>query len=304
MNRHELRQLDLGLLVVFEALMADPSATRVAARLFMTQSAVSAALRRLREVLRDPLFVREGRHLKPTLRAGVLLDEIRPALDRLAGALGQCRAFDPASAMHTLRLGMPEDVELGLLPLLLQRLREEAPFLRVVAVRLERARAEAQLVSGELSALLDYGHCLPGSLRMKAMRSVNLCVLRGDRRPAPLDLDAFCRRPQVDLAACRPLLQALDANLGGRGRQRDVALQVAHAGYLPPLLRDSERLAVLPDFAAEGLARSVGLRCEALPLPCQAAVLGLGWSPARDSVAAEQWLRRRLGEILRHAAPA
>ena len=66
MNLAHFRRVDLNLLVVFGALMAEPSTTRAADRLFVTQSAVSHALKRLRALFDDPLFVRLGPGLVPS----------------------------------------------------------------------------------------------------------------------------------------------------------------------------------------------------------------------------------------------
>ena len=69
MNRADIRSLDIGMLRTFEALMRERSVSRAAARLFLSQSAVSASLQRLREVFDDPLFKRTGHGVEPTPRA-------------------------------------------------------------------------------------------------------------------------------------------------------------------------------------------------------------------------------------------
>jgi len=82
MNPMNIANVDLNLLKTFEALHDESSASRAALRLGVTQSAISAALRRLREVYGDQLFVRTGRGLAPTLRANQLKPVISEALDR------------------------------------------------------------------------------------------------------------------------------------------------------------------------------------------------------------------------------
>lgn len=77
-----IAQVDLNLLKTFEALHDESSASRAALRLGVTQSAISAGLRRLRDLYGDPLFVRTGRGLAPTLRANQLKPVISEALDR------------------------------------------------------------------------------------------------------------------------------------------------------------------------------------------------------------------------------
>ena len=95
MNQMNITDVDLNLLKVFEALHEESSASRAALRLGVTQSAVSAALRRLREVYGDPLFVRTGRGLAPTLKANQLKPVVSDALNKCRQSLAM---VDPTAA--------------------------------------------------------------------------------------------------------------------------------------------------------------------------------------------------------------
>ncbi|WP_077046687.1 LysR family transcriptional regulator [Pseudomonas sp. KK4] len=92
MKRHDLRTIDLNLLVVFETLMQEGNVTRAALRLSMGQPAVSGALRRLRALFNDPLFERMGRQMQPTPRARELAQTLGPALDSVCSALAKTQA--------------------------------------------------------------------------------------------------------------------------------------------------------------------------------------------------------------------
>src|SRR5688572_27548955 len=95
MNDVNLSSIDLNLLVVVDAVLETRSATRAAARLHVTQSAVSNALRRARELFGDPLLVRTGRGLCPTPMAEALAPRLHDALTHLRGLLGADARFDP-----------------------------------------------------------------------------------------------------------------------------------------------------------------------------------------------------------------
>lgn len=69
---HDLRHIDLNLLVVLDALLAERHISRAAQRLAMTQPAVSHALNRLRDLFADPLLVRVGNEMRLTARAAAL----------------------------------------------------------------------------------------------------------------------------------------------------------------------------------------------------------------------------------------
>jgi DNA-binding transcriptional LysR family regulator len=92
------RALDLNLLVVFDAVMHERSATGAAGKLNMTQPAVSHALSRLRGALKDELFIRTPDGMEPTPHAVRLADPVRRALEQLATALDGAAEFQPATA--------------------------------------------------------------------------------------------------------------------------------------------------------------------------------------------------------------
>ncbi|WP_095193661.1 LysR family transcriptional regulator [Pseudomonas sp. Irchel 3A7] len=92
MKRNDLREIDLNLLVVFEALIQERNVTRAASRLSMGQPAVSGALRRLRALFNDPLFKRMGREMRPTPRAISVAQTLGPALDCVCSAIANTKA--------------------------------------------------------------------------------------------------------------------------------------------------------------------------------------------------------------------
>src|SRR5712675_2132001 len=100
-----MMDIDLNLLRIFDILYDERNVTRAAARLFLTQSAVSHALARLREVLGDPLFMRIPSGLQPTERAHQLAPRLRVALAEIRSAVAT-PIFDPAktASASSLRL--------------------------------------------------------------------------------------------------------------------------------------------------------------------------------------------------------
>ena len=139
MNRNDLRRVDLNLLIVFETLMHERSVTRAAEKLFLGQPAISAALSRLRNLFDDPLFVRTGRSMEPSARAVEIFALLSPALDSISTAVSRAAEFDPATSTAVFRIGLSDDVEFALLPMLLKRLRADDPPLPVRSFELHMA---------------------------------------------------------------------------------------------------------------------------------------------------------------------
>ncbi len=96
-----LRNIDLNLLVVLDALLSERNVSRAGQRIGLSQSAMSAALARLREVFHDPLLVRVGRELALTRNAEELTLPVRETLARIEQTLLQRRTFDPKTDAHT-----------------------------------------------------------------------------------------------------------------------------------------------------------------------------------------------------------
>lgn len=94
--------------------MLERNLTRVSEKLFVTQSTVSAALGRLRDLFDDPLLVRTGRAMEPTNQALKILEELRPAMDLISAAVSRAKDFEPRTSCNVFRLGLSDDAEFGL----------------------------------------------------------------------------------------------------------------------------------------------------------------------------------------------
>lgn len=123
--------MDLNLLKLLPVLADEKSVTKAAERLFMSQSAFSHALNRVREQLDDPLFIRTSQGMEPTPRARQLIPVIRESLGRLERGMSGSRLFDPATSARTFYLGAVDYFEFLGLPRLVSRFKREAPNIRL-----------------------------------------------------------------------------------------------------------------------------------------------------------------------------
>ncbi|MCO8165162.1 LysR family transcriptional regulator [Pseudomonas sp. 21LCFQ010] len=294
MNRNDLRRVDLNLLIVFETLMHERSVTRAAEKLFLGQPAISAALSRLRGLFDDPLFVRTGRSMEPTARASEIFALLSPALDSISTAVSRASEFDPATSNAVFRIGLSDEVEFALLPSLLKRLRSEAPGIVLVIRRVNYLLMPALLASGEISVGVSYTSDLPANAKRKILRKSRPQLLRADSVPGPLSLDDFCARPHALVSIAGDLTGFIDEHLEKLGRKRHVVLAVPQFNGLSTLLAGTDIIATVPDYAAEVLTASGGVRAEDLPLECQTFELHMAWRGAQDNDPAERWLRSRI----------
>ncbi|HEU0204237.1 MAG TPA: LysR family transcriptional regulator, partial [Burkholderiaceae bacterium] len=140
---------------MLDAIYTERGITRASERLNLTQPAVSHALARLRELLDDPLFVRDGKVMIPTATAHELIEPVRRALSEIESSLNRLQRFDPAVSTRHFKIGMRHVVESAGVPELMRRLRAEAPGVQLTTLLNERQTLGSALASGELDAALD-----------------------------------------------------------------------------------------------------------------------------------------------------
>ena len=150
-----LSQVDLNLFVVLEAIYREGNITRAGHQLNLTQPAISHALKRLRDILKDPLFVRRGAHMIPTPFTRNMIDQVRQALQILEVNLRESHKFDPTHTRRNFHISLWEYIGSLMLPILLQRLEREAPEMSITTSRVKRRDLEAELASGSLDLAID-----------------------------------------------------------------------------------------------------------------------------------------------------
>src|SRR6201994_815637 len=135
-----LGRIDLNLLVHLDALLRERSVTRAATRIGIGQSSMSHNLARLRELFGDELLTRGPDGMRLTPRAMTLVEPVRTALTQIQTLVSRDEAFDPATADRTFRFGLPDSMEILIVPALLAHLREVAPGIRLRLHNIDSSR--------------------------------------------------------------------------------------------------------------------------------------------------------------------
>ena len=275
-----IAQVDLNLLKTFEALHDESSASRAALRLGVTQSAISAGLRRLRELYGDQLFIRTGRGLAPTLRANQLKPVISEALDRCRQSLAMISPDNLHYGGRSVVLGLSDDFEIAYGRRLMDAIAQRLPKLRVIF-----RQTHSQIVAG---ALLDRDLDLAITAGGFAERRLSRQVLgEGDYRCvvdphslAPdqrnIDLEEFVAREHV-LVSSGGFIGITDEGLAAQGLSRQVCASTSHFAALPYLLKGSAAVATIPGHAAHAIAQMTGLSVLPCPLVLPRYPVELGW---------------------------
>src|SRR3954449_924435 len=151
-----IQDVDLNLLRVFDAVLRERAVTAAAARLGLTQPAVSNALARLRAVFGDALFVRTPAGMEPTPFARGVAEPVRQALALLESALSHGPGFEPATATRPFRFYMSDVGQVEFLPPLVERVQRMAPGVKLEAVALDIEAIAAALGSGALDVAVGF----------------------------------------------------------------------------------------------------------------------------------------------------
>ena len=290
------RDLDLNLLRVFAVVAEAGSVTEAAARLYLTQPAVSAALRRLTTAVGAPLFVRSGRGLAITSRGARLRDALHPHLERLVDAALAPATFDPRTSHRTLRLGLADSAELWLLPPLLRVLEREAPHMSVVVTPVQFRNVGAALANG-LDAAVTVADDLPSTIRRRRLMSGRFTCLYDPRhtRLRALTADAYFAREHVIVSYNGDLRGIVEDALP---RQRKVRCSVSSFGRVGALIDGTAMLATVPSLVAtQILAVRPHLRTKPLPFSIPGAYSELLWPLATDDDEPCRFVREKIVAI-------
>lgn len=259
--------IDLNLIRVFVIVYESRSLTLAAQELFVTQSAISQSLGRLRKHFGDPLFERSGRRMEPTPVAQDAYHDMRAALDSIDTALGRVHRFDPATSDKVFRIALSELGEIGWMGNILGEVRRSAPLVRIESVALDQSRFVDWLERGFVDVAVAPADLSGGFVptRVKDQSYVAVTSRQSAGGDEPLTIEDFSALPRIAVSgdSASDLLATAERQAG---IVRDPVATVERFATLPNLLRANPgHLAVIPRPIAEGWAHVWDLELHDLP---------------------------------------
>jgi DNA-binding transcriptional LysR family regulator len=291
MHAVHIRELDLNLLHVFQAVHAARSVSRAAETLGLSQPAVSHALTRLRLQLHDPLFVRAPGGVAPTPRADQLARQVAAAMQLLDVAMHESERFDAAQSRRRFTLHMSDIGADEFLPLLMADISAQAPGVRLEAVQLAPEAIAPALDEGRLDLAFGYLPGLAGTEQATLLTERYVVLLRRGHplarrlrdRAALERLDFIVVRSHTEPAKALQLL----------GLESRIRLALPHFMVVPAILAATDLAVVMPLRPALRFAQRHDLQVVEpdLGLPPFPVALHWTWRQAHD--AGHKWLRER-----------
>jgi DNA-binding transcriptional LysR family regulator len=291
-----LKDVDLKLLVVFEAIYSAGNISRAAEKLAMSQPAVSNLLARLRELIGDPLFARGRRGVEPTVRAQSMIGPVREALGLIGRQFGRTEAIDLATYRRTFHITILDPLEPLLLPPLINLVAARAP-----SISIECLAPRREFAQDILNGTVDLA-CFAYPLTSPEISIVPICpveLVLVARRGHPsigktLDREALEALPFVALSNELRSLTQVDRELLVHGIKRRVVVGVARMWSMPALVAQTDLVAMMPRAFAQHIAPSFDLMLHDLPVAISEQHMYMMWHVKMDEDPGHKWLRETL----------
>lgn len=297
MSGVHVSSLDLNLLAVFDALMAEGGVTRAAERMGLTQPAVSHALKRMRVLLDDPLFVRTPTGMEPTPQAERLAAVIRPMLAQLETLLASGQAFEPAESARTFVVGMSDYAAAVLLPRLLKLTAQEAPKVRLAVKNTGHGSGFAMLDASEAELIAGNFPDVPPHLRSSLLFTENFICAARQGLPgftAELTVKRYLALAHLQVSTAGNPFGYVDAILEKMQARRDVRVTVPHFLAAPLLLADADLVATEPRRLFEAFRGESALCYAAPPFAIPDFRVTMDWHSRHDADPGHVWLRNMM----------
>lgn len=288
-----MAELDLSLLRALDALLRERQVTRAARRLGLTQSAMSHALQRLRDLFGDPLFVRSPRGIVPTPRALQLGEALARVLTELARLTEPPEVFNPARLQRRFCLVSSDYADVVLLPALLRRLSLQAPACDLEVRPFVAPDLEEALEDGRVDLAIGVFPKMSACVMQQRLFSDEFVCLLREGHPAqsgPLTPARFAALAHLQIAPRGAPGGPVDDELARLGLTRRVALRIGSFLTGPQLVAQSDLVLTAPERLVRSLSQP-GLRTLRPPLKLPTIHIYQIWHERRQQDPAHAWLR-------------
>jgi DNA-binding transcriptional LysR family regulator len=294
-----IKDIDLNLLRLFDAVYRSGNVSRAAELLDLTQPAASQGLTRLRNLLHDPLFMRGAGGVQPTPKAQRLAAPVREALAMLEQALGDTAGFDPLRSRRVFRIHMSDIGEGRFLPALMGALRERAPGLRLETLPLPRDAITEALDAGRIDFAFGFLPMVRDAQRLQLLKDRYIVMLRKGH--------PFARKPlagkalleglrKLEFVAVRTHADTLRI-LEAHQLHDQVRLVTEHFMVLPSIVQATDLAVVMPRSIALGFGAGTTIVEPAFAQ--RELVVSLHWSKRFEADPGNGWMRGVVEELFR-----
>jgi LysR family nod box-dependent transcriptional activator len=293
-------RLDLNLLVALDALLDERSVSLAAERIFLSQSATSSALGRLRDYFGDELLVAKGRQMVLTARAEELVEPVRAVLEQIRSTIAVSPPFDPATCDRTLRIMASDYMTEVLLSQAFAAIAGEAPLMRFEIQPMTEGPVDS-LERGFVDLLITVDFGMTSDHPSQILFGDDYVVIGCANNPAmkgPMTKELYFELGHITSRFGKARVPAFDDWFMRRQKQqRRIEIVAPSFLSIPGLVAGSKRIATIHRRLAERIADNMPLIVHELPLTMPPIREGAQWHLANNNDAAIRWFVEKLALI-------
>ncbi|MFT3812285.1 MAG: LysR family transcriptional regulator [Acidovorax sp.] len=295
-------KIDLHLIRVLHTVLTERSVSRAAIRLGMHQPAVSASLKRLRELAGDPLLVRSGPGMIPTDAALRMVEPAASILRAAEGLFSDARGFDPRTATRTFRVAASDYLDPFFLPRLVAHIKSHAPLCPVEVLPLSPdSHYHAHLAQGELDVVIGNWPQPPDDLHMGRLFSDDVACLVSREHPAVRrgwTAEEWLAAEHVAPTPTHPGARGvIDSQLDGMGLRRNVTARCAHFSVIPDIVASTLLVLTTGRQFCERYTERLPVAVLACPVEFPRLMYYQLWHARTHHSAATMWLREAVRNV-------
>lgn len=292
-----INRIDLNLFIVFNAIYTERGITRAGDSLKLSQPAISHSLARLRELIGDPLFIRQGNLVTPTPMADHLIGPIRKAIGEIERSLLQLTEFTPELSPREFKIGMPLVLESTTMHLLADQIKDIAPAVRISTFRHSRSLFQEQLATKHLDVVLDmwlpHGH----TVNHRYLLPGRMVIVARQGHPAvnkSISMESYLEQDHVAATSRRTGRTMEDEELTRLGFQRRIKIRCQHHWTACKIVSTSDLLLTMPERNAGPMNVGIGNQIVPFPVEMQTPDVYLYWNTNAEDEPANRWLREQI----------
>ena len=295
-------KIDLHLIRILHTVLTERSVSRAALRMGMYQPAVSAALKRLRDLAGDPLLVRSGSSMVPT-EAGLRMLEPAASILRAAEVLfSDARGFDPLTATNTFRVVASDYMDPHFLPSLVARIKSQAPLVHIEIHSLSpEADYRANLANGQVDLVIGNWLMPHEDLHMGRLFGDEVVCLVAKGHPAlrrAWDNASWLAAEHIAPTPTHPGAKGIiDEYLESQGLKRNIAARCAYFGLIPAIVASSLLVLTTGRQYCERFLKQEDVTILECPVKFPRMLYYQLWHERTHGSSAARWLRERVKEV-------
>jgi LysR family nod box-dependent transcriptional activator len=296
----QLHRFDLNLLKSLDALLAEKNVTRAAQRVFLSQPAMSGALKRLRDEFNDQLLVRSGREMELTPFAQELLVSVRGLLDSVQKILDTKLTFDPSTARLSFNFAMTDYASMVLLPNVLDRLVVEAPYISCHVQTVDDSTYEG-IIGGDIDLYVgirewaeQYEARSGGCLLFEPLFSDDFVCMVAEDHPQIRDgmtIEQYCELPHSIVRFRRQAESIVESSWRNAGLDPRIGVTAPNFATLVLMLPHTKLIATVPRRIATALSRTLRVKIVECPVRLARLEEVLVWHPRASHGPAHDYIR-------------